>query len=371
MKTKKSTKYSPDFVSGVLQDIFVVLFSLAVIGCTAFLLFNNVNKTIERNDKTPVATVSYKYKSVQRKFLDRSVWDRPVQYSPVYNGDIIRTAPSSEATIYFPDQNVIDVGANTMIQIFKQAQKDETAVQVDEGRISVQTAGAAMAVRSDRASVNVEKDSVLHMQKLEADREADFSGGVLRLSVEKGRAALVKTDGGFTEADPAAQAQGEILTEGTVVNAAFGSEAGTSDTAGTENRPFVSVISPAPGTKILNKNVDGKAAAVPFKWYSSFADNSELIFERSRSRDFTQNVRRVSVTGLKELTLDDYTESQKIKVELKSRVDFFNAINEELEAKIYSQREQVFKAKKHLLEARKKLILFLEMLMTTSKNLQK
>ena len=60
----------------------------------------------------------------------------------------------------------------------------------------------------------------------------------------------------------------------------------------------------------------------------------------------------------KELTLDDYTESQKIKVELKSRADFFNAIGEELEVKIYSQREQVFKAKKHLLEARKKLILF-------------
>lgn len=58
----------------------------------------------------------------------------------------------------------------------------------------------------------------------------------------------------------------------------------------------------------------------------------------------------------KELTLDDYTESQKIKVELKSRADFFNAIGEELEAKIYSQREQVFKAKKHLLEARKKFI---------------
>nr|WP_180486952.1 hypothetical protein [Treponema socranskii] len=65
MKTKKSTKYSSDFVSGVLQDIFVVLFSLAVIGCTAFLFFNNLNKTIERNDKTPVATVSQHETAVQ------------------------------------------------------------------------------------------------------------------------------------------------------------------------------------------------------------------------------------------------------------------------------------------------------------------
>ena len=59
----------------------------------------------------------------------------------------------------------------------------------------------------------------------------------------------------------------------------------------------------------------------------------------------------------KELTLDDYTESQKIKVELKSRADFFNAIGEELEAKIYSQREQVFNTRNRLLEVRKKLIL--------------
>ena len=197
MKTKKSTKYNPDSPSAanVLQDIAVVVFSLAAVAFTARLFYRDVNKTLERSDKVQIATVSYKYKSVQRKFLDRSVWDRPVQYSPVYNGDIIRTAPSSEATIYFPDQNVIDVGANTMIQIFKQAQKDETAVQVDEGKISVQTAGSAMAVRSDRASVNVEKDSVLHMQKLAAEGEADASGGVLRLSVEKGRAALGKTGG--------------------------------------------------------------------------------------------------------------------------------------------------------------------------------
>ena len=305
MKTKKSTKYNPDSPSAIsiLQDIAVVVFSLAAVAFTAQLFYRDVNKTLERSDKVPVASISYKYKSVQRKFLDRSVWDRPVQYSPVYNGDIIRTAPSSEATIYFPDQNVITVGANTMIQIYKQAQKDETAVQVAEGKISVQTAGSAIAVRSDNASVNVEKDSVLHMQKLEGEDASGASGGVLRLSVERGKAALSKTDGGFAEADSAAQAQGEILTEGTVVDASSGS--GEVFAPNVEENRFVSVISPAPEMKILNKNAAGKAVAVPFKWYSSFDDGSELIFETSRSRDFTQNVRRVSVTGLKELTLDE------------------------------------------------------------------
>ena len=83
MKTKKSTKYNPDSPSAVsvLQDIAVVVFSLAAVAFTSHLFYRDVNKTLERSDKAPVATVSYKYKSVQRKFLDRSVWDRPVQYS--------------------------------------------------------------------------------------------------------------------------------------------------------------------------------------------------------------------------------------------------------------------------------------------------
>ena len=324
MKMKRNTKYSPDFVAGVLQDIFVVLFSLSVIGCTAFLFFNNLNKTIERNDKTPVATVSYKYKSVQRKFLDRSVWDRPVQYSPVYNGDIIRTAPSSEATIYFPDQNVINVGANTMIQIFKQAQKDETSVQVAEGSVSVQTVGSKVAVKADDVFVAVEKDSVLHVQKFEsAEKEAEnaltptgetsFSGsifaggdaergsavrgesasagGMLRLTVEKGTAAMTAleeagTDARAVRSGAAAAVQPTVLSEGDVVQAG--------------NKAAVSMIRPAPGARLINQYK--RVLPVSFSWRSSFPDNTELVLETSRNRNFT-NARRLSVKGLQEVTL--------------------------------------------------------------------
>ena len=324
MKMKRNTKYSPDFVAGVLQDIFVVLFSLSVIGCTAFLFFNNLNKTIERNDKTPVATVSYKYKSVQRKFLDRSVWDRPVQYSPVYNGDIIRTAPSSEATIYFPDQNVINVGANTMIQIFKQAQKDETAVQVAEGSVSVQTVGSKVAVKANDVSVAVEKDSVLHVQKFEsAEKEAEnaltptgetsssgsifaggdadrgsavrgesaSAGGMLRLTVEKGTAAMTALEDAGTDAravrsGAAAAVQPTVLSEGDVVQAG--------------NKAAVSMIRPAPGARLINQYK--RVLPVSFSWRSSFPDNTELVLETSRNRNFT-NARRLSVKGLQEVTL--------------------------------------------------------------------
>ncbi|MBC6719018.1 FecR family protein [Treponema sp. Marseille-Q4130] len=324
MKTKRNTKYSRESVSAVLQDIFVVLFSLSVIGYTAFLFFNNLNKTIERTDKVPVASISYKYKSVQRKFLDRSVWDRPVQYSPVYNGDIIRTAPASEATIYFPDQNVINVGANTMIQIFKPTQKDETDVQIAEGNVSVQTVGSKVAVKADNVSVAVEKDSVLHVQKFEsAEKEAgsvlsspDASaaaagiagdtarkstaqgenaapGGALRLTVEKGAAAMTTLEGGSTDVRAgrnvaAIAAEPTVLSEGAVVQ--------------TGNNAAVSMIRPASGARLINQYK--RLLPVSFAWSSSFSDDTELVLETSRSRDFAK-ASRLSVKGLQEVTLDE------------------------------------------------------------------
>ncbi|MGI5107691.1 FecR domain-containing protein [Treponema socranskii] len=325
MKTKRNIKYSRESVSAVLQDIFVVLFSLSVIGYTAFLFFNNLNKTIERTDKVPVASVSYKYKSVQRKFLDRSVWDRPVQYSPVYNGDIIRTAPASEATIYFPDQNVINVGANTMIQIFKQAQKDETDVQIAEGNVSVQTVGSKVAVKADNVSVAVEKDSVLHVQKFEsaekeagsvlsspdasaaqagiagAGREAEResaprgenAGGMLRLTVEKGAAAMTSLDDAGADARAGRSVartavQPTVLSEGDVIQAG--------------NNAAVSMIRPASGARLINQYKH--VLPVSFAWSSSFSDDTELVLETSRSRDFAK-ANRLSVKGLKEVTLEE------------------------------------------------------------------
>ncbi|MGI5093324.1 FecR family protein [Treponema socranskii] len=325
MKTKRNIKYSRESVSAVLQDIFVVLFSLSVIGYTAFLFFNNLNKTIERTDKVPVASVSYKYKSVQRKFLDRSVWDRPVQYSPVYNGDIIRTAPASEATIYFPDQNVINVGANTMIQIFKQAQKDETDVQIAEGNVSVQTVGSKVAVKADNVSVAVEKDSVLHVQKFEsaekeagsvlsspdasaaqagiagAGREAEResaprgenAGGMLRLTVEKGAAAMTSLDDAGADARAGRSVartavQPTVLSEGDVIQAG--------------NNAAVSMIRPASGARLINQYKH--VLPVSFAWSSSFSDDTELVLETSRSRDFAK-ANRLSVKGLQEVTLHE------------------------------------------------------------------
>lgn len=60
-----------------------------------------------------------------------------------------------------------------------------------------------------------------------------------------------------------------------------------------------------------------------------------------------------------ELTLDDYSATQKLKAELKSRVDFFNAVGEELDAKIYDKKEKIYFEKYELLKRQRNAYYFL------------
>lgn len=59
-----------------------------------------------------------------------------------------------------------------------------------------------------------------------------------------------------------------------------------------------------------------------------------------------------------ELSIDDYTETKKLKAEFESRIDFFKAIEEELEEKIDSKREQAYTAQTNLTNTRKRLFMF-------------
>lgn len=60
-----------------------------------------------------------------------------------------------------------------------------------------------------------------------------------------------------------------------------------------------------------------------------------------------------------ELSIDDFTETQKLKAELKARIDFFTAAGEELDEKIYLLSEKIYFSKLALKDARNRTISFL------------
>jgi len=253
-------------------DLVVVIVSLAVIFFDLFLFVKELNRTFERTD-TPIATIEYKYKTVQRKFNDRAVWDRPVQNSYLYNGDTIRTANEASATIHFLGNedagNVVEVDSNTMVQIF--ARNEESELNLNLGSVSAKTANNNLHLKSDNADINIEKGSVLHVQKGDAES--------LQLAVEEGSVSVIGSTSGETE----------VLEAGSVLQQ--GKEA------------KLVMISPGKNTRLLNQSRDDLGVDIKFKWQSSFSGNEEIFLETSPLSNFSVDTKRYDVRSLKEFTV--------------------------------------------------------------------
>jgi len=96
-------------------------------------------------NETPVATITFKYRTAQRRTIDRVLWDRLRQESPIYNGDTIRTAERSEATLHFNDGTSVDLTENTMIQIFVREDGD-AQVSLEDGTVMVANTGGSRSL---------------------------------------------------------------------------------------------------------------------------------------------------------------------------------------------------------------------------------
>ena len=271
MKMKRNTTSKHKTNSNFL-DLVVVIVSLAVIFFDLFLFVKELNRTFERMD-TPIATIEYKYKTVQRKFNDRAVWDRPVQNSYLYNGDTIRTANEASATIHFLGNedagNVVEVDSNTMVQIF--ARNEESELNLNLGSVSAKTANNNLHLKSDNADINIEKGSVLHVQKGDAES--------LQLAVEEGSVSVIGSTSGETE----------VLEAGSVLQQ--GKEA------------KLVMISPGKNTRLLNQSRDDLGIDIKFKWQSSFSGNEEIFLETSPLSNFSVDTKRYDVRSLKEFTV--------------------------------------------------------------------
>lgn len=271
MKMKRNTTSKHKTNSNFL-DLVVVIVSLAVIFFDLFLFVKELNRTFERMD-TPIATIEYKYKTVQRKFNDRAVWDRPVQNSYLYNGDTIRTANEASATIHFLGNedagNVVEVDSNTMVQIF--AKNEESELNLNLGSVSAKTANNNLHLKSDNADINIEKGSVLHVQKGDAES--------LQLAVEEGSVSVIGSTSGETE----------VLEAGSVLQQ--GKEA------------KLVMISPGKNTRLLNQSRDDLGVDIKFKWQSSFSNNEEIFLETSPLSNFSVDTKKYDVRGLKEFTV--------------------------------------------------------------------
>ena len=154
MQKRKST-------SSKLSDLLTTIICCTGIAISVYLFWMDFNQSLTRQSEQPIATITFKYKSAQRKFIDRIIWDRLKNESPVYNGDTIRTAALSEATVTFIDGNTMALHENTLAQIFYDVEGDGAAISFTEGNISVTTGTSSKAVSVSSGGTRMKLEAAL------------------------------------------------------------------------------------------------------------------------------------------------------------------------------------------------------------------
>ena len=280
MKKKTRSRLSNSLLLPFLITIFVCL-----IGATtnSWLFYTSFFRALTKQNEQPIATITFKYKTAQRKFLDRVVWDRLRQESPVYNGDTIHTAALSEATIWFNDGNVMDLMENTMAQVFLTEDKTAT-VELEDGYATVDSSDAenGMTLSSNGVQVAVKSGTSLSAGSVAqaGPGATGANAGVKGLSVQvlKGSASVQNADG-----TSLAIAQGEELNMN------------TQGASPIPAKPALTVYTPVRNEKILY-HTQG-TTDVHFSWSNTVAST---VLQISKDKDFKDVMYRLNSDGLNE-----------------------------------------------------------------------
>jgi len=175
-----------------VSDLVIIVIFLLIAVFSIDMFRYDFLRTINLLNVEPVGTVVIKKNTVQRRILDRVLWDRLAGESPVYIGDLIRVAEISAATLYI-DDNSIDLDENTLIRITRAADGKGLRIVLGEGKLSLASGakGANINLDINGRQVQIAPETVL--------RAAIGETGGSSIQVNEGNAKIVEKDGTVRE----------------------------------------------------------------------------------------------------------------------------------------------------------------------------
>ena len=253
---KKNTRFKK-------TDIIVILICLFGICLSIILFWTDFTRTLAKISEKPVGTVSYKYKAAQRKFIDRVLWDRLRQESPVYNGDVIRTADLSEARVTFLDGQAVELFENTLAQIFWNEKQAYIDLSVGDISINSRMGSNPIVLSSGNSLIEIAPGGVLNAKLNNLTQE-------LNIMLIDGNASITSSSGEIQ-----ALAAGDALSF---------LEDGTGQIA-----PIVAVLSPAPAAHVINNSRED--FPLSFIWKTNnFAAGEYVYIEIAHDTSFNRIV---------------------------------------------------------------------------------
>ena len=261
---KKESKFST-------ADFIIIVFCIAGACFSAAAFWQEYNNTLVRLDEEPVGTIIFRKGVAQRRFIDRNMWDRLQQATPVYHGDTIRTIEQSEAIIIFKDEVThLSLDERTIIQVFFDSRRGAN-VDFSAGHLGVYSENNDVFITSGNSRITANGQIMMNR---------DDEGFIL--SVLDGFASFDGTEieaGGILAID----SEGEINTAPIIAMTSFGASA-----------------------HILGSHTE--AVPVVFSWNSAnFKDDTYVIIQVAHDRTFNQILETRAVSDASSVSI--YLES--------------------------------------------------------------
>ncbi|MDR2343154.1 MAG: FecR family protein [Spirochaetaceae bacterium] len=257
-------------------DVLVVIFCVGGAALAFFLFWRDLNMTLTKQNEAPIAIISFKQKTAQRRFSDRIVWDLLRQDSPIYSRDVIHTADLAEATVLFSSDGAsVDIGENSQIQVFETEYGKR--IELSSGAISINTGskGAKLVMVSSGTELDLNEGSLV-------SAVSSAAGSGTGLQIIEGSANILTTEG------------------------IVGIGAGDSLELGADGTPLVSasvsLLMPAPSAHYFT---DGSAATINFSWNTSnFGPDDFVRFQISSEQRFSNVLESVDIRNSRSQTVN-------------------------------------------------------------------
>ncbi len=162
---------------------FVIPFLLFIITIFSVLLYLNLTAKLGGSNDPTIGVLTYKSRTVLRKFNDQVVWDTIESSSEVKNRDTIRTEGLSDAVLTLNDGTKINIAENSMILL-----------DISDKNINVNFAyGSFEAAREGKGAGDVKMnitagDKVVEVGK--GDIKLDKTKDELNVKVDQGQAKI-------------------------------------------------------------------------------------------------------------------------------------------------------------------------------------
>ena len=183
-------------ITSRLNKVDYLIFSFCSIFAVAslFLFYKDMNSFSIKQNEEPIATISFKENTVQRKLDNRNIWEKVNLACDIYNGDSLRTSSESKVIAAFLENDVkINLDENSMIQLFKNKKKDFIDFISGEIHIENTSSDAPIIIHAGTKAISIMANSKAKLTAVENDNSDELPSEAI-IEVESGEVEIAEID---------------------------------------------------------------------------------------------------------------------------------------------------------------------------------